>query len=42
MKFVICNNMDGPRWSCASEISEMKRQILYDCTYMQNLKTKTK
>ena len=35
----ICNNMDGPRDYHTNEIR--KRQILYDITYLGNLKYNT-
>ena len=38
----ICNNMDGTWWYYAKwNESDRERQILYDFTYMQNIKNKT-
>ena len=37
----ICDNMDGPRGYAKWNKSDRKRQILYDFTYMWNLKNKT-
>ena len=37
----ICSNMDGPRDYILSEVSHRERQILYDTTYMWNLKNNT-
>ena len=37
-----CDNMDGPReyWRLSENKSDRKRQILYNFTYMLNLKNK--
>ena len=42
LSFVICNNMDGLEGILLSELSQIKKdkQILYDITYMWNLKKK--
>ena len=38
----ICDNMDGPRWHYAKlNKSGRERQMLYDLTYMWNLRNKT-
>ena len=40
-KLTICNSMDGPRGYYAKwNKSDTEQQILYDFTYMQNLKNK--
>ena len=40
LNFVICNDMDGLEGILLSELSQIKKdkQILYDITYMWNLK----
>ena len=40
LSFVICNTMDGLEGILLSELSQIKKdkQILYDITYMGNLK----